>query len=149
MRDLAYLLARPGREVAAVDLAGPPAGPRQGDLGWRLDARATAAYRARLAELATILEEADAAGDAGRSALASEEHDAIARELAAAYGLGGRPRRTGDSVERARQAVTWRIRDALGRIDAAHPELGRHLRRSVRTGTFCAYAPADPVDWSF
>ena len=148
MRDLAYLLARPGREVAAVDLAGPPEGPRQGDLGGRLDARATAAYKARLAELETTLEEADAAGDAERSAQAIDERDAIARELAAAYGLGGRPRRTGDSVERARQAVTWRIRDALGRIDSAHPELGRHLRRSVRTGTFCAYDPADAPDWS-
>jgi hypothetical protein len=44
--------------------------------------------------------------------------------------------------------VTWRIRDALARIEAVHPELGQHLRRSVRTGTFCVYAPNDPVDWS-
>ena len=69
-------------------------------------------------------------------------------QLSSAYGLGGRPRRTGDDAERARQAVTWRIRDAMARIDAAHPELGSHLRRSVRTGTFCVYDPAEPVDWS-
>ncbi len=69
-------------------------------------------------------------------------------QLAGAYGLGGRPRRTGDDTERARQAVSWRIRDALARIEAVHSELGQHLRRSVRTGTFCVYAPAEPVDWS-
>jgi hypothetical protein len=43
--------------------------------------------------------------------------------------------------------VTWRIRAALRRIDAVHPQLARHLLRSVRTGTFCSYEPEEPVDW--
>ncbi len=148
LRDLAYLLGRPGREVAAVDLAGSPGAPPQGDLGEVVDAQAREAYRARLLELDTELEEADAAGDAPRSAQAQEEREALLAQLSAAFGLGGRPRRTGDDGERARQAVTWRVRDAIGRVEAASPELGRHLRRSVRTGTFCVYDPADPVDWS-
>jgi hypothetical protein len=28
-----------------------------------------------------------------------------------------------------------------------HPRLGRHLENSVKTGTFCAYAPETPMSW--
>ena len=69
-------------------------------------------------------------------------------ELSAAYGLGGRPRRAGDPAERARTAVTARIRAAIAGIEALHPELGRHLRLSVRTGTLCVYEPDRPVPWT-
>ena len=44
-------------------------------------------------------------------------------------------------AERARKAVTARIRDAIRRIGAAHPDLGAHLDRTVRTGTTCRYDP--------
>ena len=63
------------------------------------------------------------------------------------YGLGGRARKAGDHAERARSAVTWRIRSAITRIEAVHPALGRHLKNSVRTGTFCAYTPEERFDW--
>jgi hypothetical protein len=112
-----------------------------------LDDRARAAYQRRLAELDERIAEADSDGNADRSAAALEERDFLLAELAGAYGLGGRPRRAGDPAERARTTVTSRIRDALGRIEAEHPELGRHLRSSVRTGTFCCYAPELPVAW--
>lgn len=46
-----------------------------------------------------------------------------------------------DDDERARKAVAWRIRDALRKITAAHPELGAHLDDTITTGTFCAYWP--------
>jgi len=52
-----------------------------------------------------------------------------------------------DPVERARWTVSTRIRRALDRIDVAHPTLGRHLRHSVRTGTFCSYEPEMPTTW--
>jgi hypothetical protein len=35
------------------------------------------------------------------------------------------------------------------RIDAVHPQLGRHLAAAVRTGTFCSYQPEEPVRWQF
>jgi tetratricopeptide (TPR) repeat protein len=148
LRDLATLVAHPGREVAASELASAPGAVVQAGLGDVVDRRARDAYKARLLELDDELQEADAAGDAERSARAHEERAAILAQLAGAYGLGGRPRRVGADTERARQAVTWRIRDALARIEAVHPELGQHLRRSVRTGTFCVYAPNESVDWS-
>jgi hypothetical protein len=46
-----------------------------------------------------------------------------------------------------RKAVTYRIRHAIDRVSGAHPELGRHLQASVRTGTWCSYSPEHPVDW--
>jgi tetratricopeptide (TPR) repeat protein len=149
MGDLARLLDEPGREVHVLDLVAPVGGaaPGQGDLGEVLDDRARAAYQRRLAELDERIAEADSDGNADRSAAALEERDFLLAELAGAYGLGGRPRRAGDPAERARTTVTSRIRDALGRIEAEHPELGRHLRSSVRTGTFCCYAPELPVAW--
>ncbi|HVM04802.1 MAG TPA: AAA family ATPase [Acidimicrobiales bacterium] len=148
MADLARLLARPGAEVAAIDLAGRRDLGGGTDLGEVLDARARQGYQARLVELEAELDAADAAGDGARSAAAHAERDALVAQLSAAYGLGGRPRRAGVSSERARGAVTWRIRDAIGRIEAVHPALGQHLRRFVRTGTYCSYDPDPPVAWS-
>jgi hypothetical protein len=80
----------------------------------------------------------------------SREHNGlefIEHELAAAYGLGSTPRRLADPAERARKAGANRIRDAVSRIEANHPALGRHLRTSIRTGTFCSYAPDRTMIW--
>ena len=53
----------------------------------------------------------------------------------------------GGSAERARSAVTQRIRATIRRLGAEHPELGRHLEASIVTGTYCSYRPEHPVDW--
>ena len=45
--------------------------------------------------------------------------------------------------ERARLAVTKAIGAAQRRIERVLPELGRHLRATIRRGYFCSYAP-DP-----
>lgn len=48
-----------------------------------------------------------------------------------------------DAAERARVNVSRAIKSTLDWIVTAHPELGDHLRRSVRTGGACVYDP-DP-----
>jgi hypothetical protein len=158
LADLAVLLGRPGSEVPALDLAAHASGSAgqqaatyelegtPGDLGEQVDATARAAYAARIRELQEELDDADAAGDPERSARAREELDTLTRHLSAAYGLHG-PRRSGDPAEKARTAVTARIRAAITRVDEVHPDLGRHLRHSVHTGRFCVYRPDDPVAW--
>ena len=157
LRDLARLLAAPGRELHVLDLAGRRGGaneggasqadPAGGDLGDLLDARARAEYRRRLAELDDELEDAEACADPVRADSARAELDFLAAELAAALGLGGRPRRAGDPAERARKAISGRIRLTIGRIEHEHATLGRHLRNAVRTGTYCAYEPETPTTW--
>jgi hypothetical protein len=44
--------------------------------------------------------------------------------------------------------VAARLRDAVARIARVHPELGRHLQTSLRTGTCCRYDPERPVHWA-
>jgi RecA/RadA recombinase len=153
LRDLAVLLAAPGREVAATELVAGVADAAAAGLAALgadpvLDDRARAAYRTRLGQLDEELAKADAHHDIERSARLAAERDALIGELAHAAGLGGRRRRLGDATERARTTVTARIRDAIGRIERAHPELGRHLRASIVTGARCAYRPAETVRWS-
>jgi len=53
-----------------------------------------------------------------------------------------------EAVERARKAVTNRIRQTLVRIISVHEVLGMHLRNAVHTGTRCTYTPDRPIRWS-
>jgi tetratricopeptide (TPR) repeat protein len=138
---LAALLAHPHEELHVTQLVG--AGDETlGDAGPMLDEAAKAAYRARAADLRDALEEATARGDLGRAEKAREELDALGEELARAVGLGGRDRKAGSVVERMRVNVQRRLRDAIDRVAAQSPALGRYLDASVRTGAFCSYAPA-------
>ena len=157
MHHLARLLAAPGREHHVLDLVAadsssgavvgsgaggvPLAAP--GDAGAVLDTRAKEAYRRRLAEIDEDLEEAHANGDGERAAQAEVERDFLLRELATAVGLGGRDRRAASGSERARSGVTRAIRQAIARVAEHHVDLGAHLDRTIRTGTYCAYSP-DP-----
>jgi predicted ATPase len=147
LHDLARLLAAPGEELHCLELAGASGLPPQGDAGALVDERARADYRRRMRELEEEAGRAEAAGDGARAEAARQELDALTDTIAKAFGLGGRPRKAGDPAERARSTVTWRIRSALARIEKSHPALGRHLRNSVRTGTFCSYRPERAVGW--
>jgi tetratricopeptide (TPR) repeat protein len=171
LRYLARLLGDPGREFLALEIAqagltsgstrGGPSVERDlresgirassGDTGANLDARAKDAYRRRLEELQGELDEAEGRADSGRAAGIREEMDALVHQLAGAVGLGGRDRRAPSDAERARVSVTKAIRAAVARIGEHSPALGRHLDRTIRTGTFCSYLPDPrfPAVWQF
>lgn len=137
---LAALLAHPEREFHVSDLVAAP--PILGsDTGAVLDGAAKSAYRSRLGELRGEMEEAERFNDVGRAGTLRDEMHAIAEELRAAVGTGGRDRRAGSQAERARLAVTQCIKASLKKIRAAHPSLGHHLSTCIRTGYFCAYQP--------
>ena len=148
LSDIAMLLAHPGREVHVVELVGTAT-----EMGDRpvveplVDEQAMGQYRSQLSELAQEADEADAMHDLGRAATAHAAYDALVTRLSVDLGLGGRSRLADDWPERARKAVRKRVQEALVRIEAENPPLGRHLRRTVRTGAFCAYDPPDPVTW--
>ena len=103
----------------------------------------------RLAEIDDDLEQARATGDTERAAQADAERDFLIRELARAFGLSGVARRAASASERARASVTRAVRQAIARIGEHHPELGEHLSRTIRTGTYCAYLPDPraPAEW--
>jgi hypothetical protein len=164
MRHLALLLANPGVEFHAVDVATAAEGGAAraaesaeglgvragtGDAGPALDSQAKAEYRSRLEDLRAEIEEAESFNDPERAAHAREEMDFIAHELSAAVGLGGRDRRAASAAERARVNVTRALRREIRRIADEDAGLGRELETTVRTGTFCAYEPDPrrPVAW--
>ena len=168
MRYLACLLRNPGREFHVCELRRPPVelplaveasghgatlphGASLQDGVPALDARAKADYKCRLDELRSDLEEAECCGDPGRAAEARAEMELIARHIASAIGLGGRDRKTGSTAERARSAVTKRIKETNTRIAEAIPALGRHLSVRIKTGYFCSYNPVPDraVAWEF
>ena len=149
MGYLARLLADPGREIPVTAFA--DAGTQHSidpleafeagllasdgtDLGPVLDATAKIAYRERLAELRSEIDEAQQFHDPERASRSRVEHDAILDELASATGLGGRDRRQGSHVERVRLSVTRAIKRAVVRIAEHDRGLGQHFEASVHTG---------------
>ena len=147
LRDVARLLERPDVEIHCLDLAERSETTYGGDAV--LDEKARSAVKARIRDLQEELADAEDMNDIGRTELLRSELDRLLEVLSQALGLGGRSRRLGDVAERARSTVTWRIRYAVRRIEPAHPALGRHLARSLRTGAFCAYCPDPPLTWRF
>ena len=149
-----------GEELHAADPAGaggasdrahpdPETGcaPGLGDAGEVLDHQARAEYRQRLADLRGELDEATRWGDLGRTASLREEIEFLRDELSGAYGLGGRARKAADVSDRARKAVTSRIREAIARIGKEHTALALHLGNAIHTGTFCCYRPERSINW--
>lgn len=152
LRDLHVLVANPGRDIAALELLNPEGGAivmasRRLGADAVLDDRAKAEYRTRLAALDDDIARALDRHDDGTAQRLDAERDALLAELKSATGIGGRSRRLGDDAERARKAVTGRIRDVLRRLADRAPTLAGHLDAAVMTGTSCRYDPTDPVDW--
>jgi hypothetical protein len=109
------------------------------------DARARSEYRRRFEEAQAELEEAERANDLGRISQLRDEIEGLAGELATAYGLQSRT--SPEPVERARKAVSNRIRAALDEVRREHAPLWRHLSASLRLGTWCGYEPESPTPW--
>ena len=162
LRYIAHLLAHPSEEFHVHDLVttieGMAAGNAQrpdsrgdglnvasdlGHAGALLDSKARSELRQRVIELRAELADADEMHDAGRAERAREELDFLTRELSAAFGLGGRERKSGDQAERMRSRVGRAIRASISGIREQDPALGHHFATCIRTGYLCAYLP-DP-----
>ena len=125
--DLAVLLASPTREHHCLDLTG--AGAQEASTGEVIDTAARRAYETRIRDLQEELDDAELAHDLARAERAQTELDTLVDHLTAAIGHGGRTRRASGTAERARTAVTQRLRSTIRQLADAHPELGRHLQR--------------------
>ena len=76
-----------------------------------------------------------------------EELNHLIDHLSKSTGLGGKSRKMGSTSEKARTAVTWRIRSAIKKIEKVLPPLGKHLTNAVQTGTYFAYCPEKEMYW--
>lgn len=172
LRYIAWLLRHPNREFHVTDLAAEtiaaPEAPVHLDrfseeqLGRQglhaaaaepgeslLDRRAKGAYRRRLEDLRDQLDEATRFNDIERASQSRAEIEFLTQELARAVGLGGRDRKTAGHAERARLNVTRAIKAVIKRLAAQHPQLGRYLSTTIKTGAFCSYVPDSrlPIIW--
>ncbi|SEG40032.1 hypothetical protein SAMN05444920_102881 [Nonomuraea solani] len=146
MAHLATLVANPGREILAADLAADLAagtkGPREGESAQPvLDDLARDTYRQRLNHLQAEIDELESMNDLERAAALRLEREWLVAELAAATGIGGRARPFTGSEERARIAVGKAIRRALTRVSAVDQTIGEELRATVQMGVRCCYRP--------
>jgi hypothetical protein len=144
--DIVRLLAAGGAEVPAVELA--EVGVQQGSTGELLDTRARREYENRIRDLQSELEQAEDDNDYARAYRYQVELDTLVEHLTSALGRGGRSRRAADNAERARSAVTHRVRTAIRQLERVHPALANHFGHAVQTGTYCSYRPEHPVTWS-
>lgn len=145
VRHLAILLANPGQEIPAADLAAGQTGIRDNSTAPSvqpvLDQLAERTYKDRLRELEAEIAELESLNDSGRAIGLRTERDWLAAELSAATGLGGRARPFATDDERARIAVGKAIRRVLTRIAEADSMIGEELRATVETGRRCCYRP--------
>ena len=147
LADLGVLLSRPGQSVEALELYAGVEAPRPSAPEPVVDRQALVAYRSRLTELAGELEQAEQRGDIEWSERVQAEHEALLEHLRHITGLGGRVRHAASPAERARKAVSARIRDAIAKVGGDHPELAAHLTAAISTGATCSYQPKRPVAW--
>lgn len=151
LEDLAVLLANPLHEFLAIELVSGAdtddahRGASGSDAVLDDRARSELARRARAIE--AELDDANSRHDLGRAEALMTERETLLAELGRAVGLGGRARRLNDPAERARKAVSARIRESIRRIRDVHPDLAEHLEASITTGSSCAYRPETSRSW--
>jgi len=146
LADIAQLLAAPGTDIHVLDLI--DAADRSGRPGMITDRQALDAYRQRLADNDSEADEASRHHDGERVARLEAERRALLDELGRVSDVQGRPRQFANHpAERARKAVTARVRDAIRKMELLLPDLADHLERSIITGTYCRYRHADGTIW--
>ncbi|HSI74591.1 MAG TPA: hypothetical protein VK957_01795, partial [Lunatimonas sp.] len=142
--DIQKLLMQPGQLFHCAELMGSTLE----DSGEKLiDEKAKKQYQRKILELQGELEEAEQYSDFERIEKLHEEYDKLVDHLSSSLNLNRKVRETGGTIDKARSAVTWRIRNAIAKIELIHPLLGAHLSNAIKTGTFCTYKPDRTLEW--
>jgi tetratricopeptide (TPR) repeat protein len=142
MQDIAQILRSPDREIHVLDLMQAAVLPQSSDP--MSDRSAIDSYRRRLTDLSLEREAAQASSDEHKLLMIDDEYERLLEEFNRTTGVGTRERAfSNHPTERARKAVTARIRDAIARLADALPELGAHLDRDLTTGVRCRYTGSE------
>ncbi len=146
LHDIKKLLEQPNQEFHCLDLM--QAGVDESNTENVIDSKAKSDYQKRIQELQIELHEAESFNQTAKVSTLREEYDTLLEELTKSLGLAGKTRKVSSTLEKARSAVTWRIRNSIKKIEHHNPELANHLSKSIKTGTFCSYKPEVLVDWN-
>jgi TolB-like protein len=142
--DMAKLLEYPEKEFHCTSLLGNGV-QMTGELVF--DEKARQSYKRKIQDLQDEIKQCEDHSNFDRAAELQLEYDSLVDHLSASLGMGGKTRKINDPMDKMRSAVTWRIRNAIQKIEKSHPSLGKHFTHAIKTGLFCAYKPEKPVKW--
>lgn len=142
--DIQRMLVQPRQLFHCAELMGSTL---EGSGEKLIDEKARKQYQKKILDLQSEIEEAENYSDYIRLEKLQEQYDRLIEHLSSSLNLKGSARETGGPVEKARSAVTWRIRNAIARIEQYHPLLGAHLSNAIKTGTACSYKPEREINW--
>ena len=142
--DMAKLLEAPEKEFHCTSLFGTAVISSSEVV---FDDRAKQSYRKRINELLEEIKLCEDHSNFEKAAKLQQEYSDLVDHLTASLGMGGKTRKVNDTTDKIRSAVTWRIRNAIQKIEKTHPSLGKHFAHSIKTGLFCSYSPEKPVKW--
>ncbi len=142
--DIQKMLERPRQVFHCAELMGSTLDDKGEKL---IDEKARKQYQKKILELQSDIEEAERFSHFEHLEELQEEYDQLIAHLSKSLNLKGKIRETGGTVEKARSAVTWRIRNAIARIEQYHPLLGAHLSNAIKTGILCSYKPDRDIKW--
>jgi len=144
LHDIRKLLAEPHQLFHCAELMGSRVEGKGEKL---IDEKARKKYQQTILELQADMHMAEQHSDFSRAEKLQQEYDLLIDHLSQTLNLKGEARQAGSTVEKARSAITWRIRNAIARIEQFHPPLGAHLANAIKTGTLCAYQPDRSLSW--
>ncbi|MFD2098712.1 tetratricopeptide repeat protein [Flagellimonas iocasae] len=145
LHDIAQLLEQPEEQIHCAVLMGVVLETGGTSM---IDDQAMKEYKSKLRSLKVDISDAEEMGMYQKADALQEEYEALVEHLSQVTGLSNKIRKTGSSVEKARAAVTWRIRSSIKKIEKVHPKLAKHLTNSIKTGTCCSYEPETPHEWT-
>lgn len=146
LHDIHTLLKQPNKEFHCLDLMQSAIQETSNEI--TIDNKAKAEYHLRVKAIQEEIEEAESFNQIERIAILREEYDSILEHLSQSLGLAGKTRKVSSTLEKARSAVTWRIRSSIKKMETIHPDLATHLSKSIKTGNYCSYKPEIEADWS-
>jgi hypothetical protein len=114
-----------------------------------LDDQAKREYQKRIKQLQRDAEIATELSDTQRMTTITEELEFLRAQLKRATAIRGRPRRFAASGDRQRVSVRKSTAKAIEVISQRMPDIGEHLKASIRFGFKCCYRPVQRREWRF
>ena len=145
LHDIAKLLEQPEKQLNCSELMGVVLENSGTSM---IDDQAMKEYKNKIRALKIDIDDAQEMGMHQKADQLRGEYETLVEHLSKVMGLSNKIRKTGSSMEKARAAVTWRIRNAIKKIEKVHPQLAKHLANSIKTGTHCSYEPEIPHEWT-
>lgn len=118
-----------------------------GDAGEALTPKVTANLKEAIESLDEEIKEAINNKDKEKQQDLEEKKGKIITYLNSNTGLGHRPRKVSNTIERIRSNVTQCIRRAKEKLSDTLPELQAHLDANLKTGLSCSYSPNPAIKW--